>query len=106
LYIPNSLETTVATLVTSTASSAASSTVTASATALGFSWLTLGKNDFSSINFEALGCLQSLLAFFSGVEFDEAESSWSAGFSVGWDFDVSSILELRDSEEHILSGAP
>jgi hypothetical protein len=47
-----------------------------------------------------------LLAFFSRVELDETESSWSAGFSVGWDFDVSSVLELRNGEEHVLGGVP
>jgi hypothetical protein len=47
-----------------------------------------------------------LLALFWSVELDEAESSWSAGLSVGWDFDVGSVLELWDSEEHVLGGIP
>jgi hypothetical protein len=47
-----------------------------------------------------------LLAFLSGVELDEAESTWSAGLSVGWDFDVSSVLELSDGEEVFLGCVP
>jgi len=47
-----------------------------------------------------------LLAFFSGVEFDETESSWSTSFSVGWDFDIGGSFEFGNVEEVFLGGVP
>jgi hypothetical protein len=66
----------------------------------------LGENHFSAVNRDVLSFLKSLLAFFWGAELDEAESSWPSCFSVGWDFDVCSVLEGWDVEEIINRGVP
>jgi hypothetical protein len=95
-------------LVTASAASKATSASSESTSSAGLltSWLTLSENHFSSIDRDVLGFLQSLLALLWGVEFNETESSWSASFSVGWDFDVGSVFERWDVEKIINGGVP